>query len=370
MKITDFRLSSVWVEGNAQLIDVNDMGRFGCLIRAASYGDVFKKLLGSDSDPLVTVPWPHVDDQKYPSSNNYWNEYLIRSLRDHGRGDIGNRAWKAVVPLRRKAAPVRINRDERCFAEAWYYPHGTALTTTAWFRGLYDINTFVTAINDFLRGDLNVTWPDGRRGKLTLNKLADACLDKVREEAFGKIDEGYRPEPIRILTIVRAHNETADTDVAGLQRAALNAAISAAGGDPDGKVSSAKNIYSFSRGRVIWRPDRAAATQKNIHTLGCLHRNIELATMQVASLLRGAALLGAVADSNNDSFPPRVEPYARAIAGLIGRINGGRDTYFQECLSDQIAEANARGAIDALRKAVGGMAQLDKKEPAQLRKHD
>jgi hypothetical protein len=75
-----------------------------------------------------------------------------------------------------------------------------------------------------------------------------------------------------------------------------------------------------------------------------------MATLQVASLLRCAEMLGAA--NKNVGLPARVETYARKLGGLIGRINGGVETYYQKCLRDQIAAANAKGAVDALRKVL------------------
>jgi hypothetical protein len=87
-----------------------------------------------------------------------------------------------------------------------------------------------------------------------------------------------------------------------------------------------------------------------VHTMGCLHRNITLATLQVASLLRCAELIGGTPGA---AVLQRINPYARKMAGLIGRINGGTETYRQKCLQHQVSLANAKGAIDGLRRALG-----------------
>lgn len=351
MKVTDFRLSCIWVEALPELLGAQDLGLLGGLVRSDRYAKLFNAVLADDNNPLVTVPWHHQPDEKYPFRNSYWADYILREFRDHPKASPGDRAWRAVVPFRRKVPPARIQRSERCFLEGWYYPHGIALTVTAWFRGEFDAIRLKVAADEFLRGTLGVTWPDGRVVQIGLNTLAGQSLDMLRREAFGEIQAGYRPEPMRILTIVRAKHGTENIDQTELEVALRNAVISAAGGDPNSKTAPVRNIYAFSRARVIWRSDRAFGESREIHTLGCLHRNIVMATLQVMSLLRGAEVLAAAAEDQG-RLSPRIEPYARRLAGIIGRIHGGKETYFQECLRDQIAAANEKGRLDGLRQVV------------------
>jgi hypothetical protein len=351
MKVTDFRLSSVWVEGLPQLLGRQDFGPLGPIIRIDKYAALFNALLTRDDHNLVTLPWPRRNREKLPSYNNFWDEYVVKELRDSGRGDTGIKAWRAVVPLRHKGPLVRINRTERCFVEGWYYPHGVAVTVTAWFRGRYDTRALGTAASDFLRNPMSVTWRDGSAQMRTLNSLAETCLDMLRQTGFGAVPGGHRPIPIRVITIVAAEADPGDEDDATGQSDVLRGAISAVDGNPAVEIKPAKDVYATPRFRVIWRPDRALSPTGKIHTLGCLHRNVLMPTLQVASLLRGAELLRASLANPDDAFPPRVEPYARATAGLIGRINGdpAKPASSKPWLREQIAVANANGTIDDLR---------------------
>jgi hypothetical protein len=351
MKITDFRLSSIWVEGMPQLLGADDFGVLGPIIRIDGYAALFNTLITSENNKLVTLPWPRRGQQKLPDHNNFWDDYVVRELRDSPHGDPGIKAWRAVVPLRHKEPLAGINRAERCFLEGWYYPHGIAVTATAWFRGHYDASTLVESASDFLRNPMSASWRNGATEMKTLSSLAESCLDRLRESAFGTVPAGHRPNPIRIITIVAAEADRADKNQANAQSDVLKAAISAVDGNPNVEIKPAKDVYATPRFRVVWRPDRVLSPAGKLHTLGCLHRNVLMATLQLASLLRGAELLRASLASPKDTFSARVEPYARAIASLIGRINGdpAKPDSTKPWLRDQIAAANATGAIDELR---------------------
>ena len=352
MKVNDFRLSSIWVEAFPDQLGTKDCGRLGPTIKPNNYAQLFNGPLNSDTDPLVTLPWARTAGEKYPAYNRYWNAYIIGELRDHGKADAGIKAFKSAVPMRHKAILVTINRADRCFVEGWYWPHGIALTVTLRCARSLDSKQLGDEVQDFQHGTLNVTWPDGQIADTNLNGLVNSCLDRLRTAAFGPIEAGLRPPPMHVLTVVDAKHEAADTDQEAAKKALLNTAISAVGGNAGEKIAPDGDIFTFSRGRVIWNPNRALLDGGKLHTLGCLHRNITIATTQVASLLRGAEVLNGFVEDGGPGLAARVEPYARVIGGTIARIYGGKQTYRQECLRAQIAAANAKGGIDALRQAL------------------
>lgn len=78
-----------------------------------------------------------------------------------------------------------------------------------------------------------------------------------------------------------------------------------------------------------------------------------MATLQAASLLQAAEMLSAAFDEGHGALPARVEPYARKVAGLIGRIFGLRDTYAAPFLRTQISEVKAHARLDELRTQLG-----------------
>jgi hypothetical protein len=171
----------------------------------------------------------------------------------------------------------------------------------------------------------------------------------------------FQSGPLRVLTIVSAEPETldknqpekTDKDLPAARRAVLEAALTAAGANVAAtpKPPKGSNIYVFSHGRVIWNPDKALAARKTTHTMGCLHRNITLATTQFASLLTGVEAALAALDEARGAMAPRVEPYAKRLAEQIEQIYRDDNTYDQPCLHAQIKEALS--SINRLRAAVG-----------------
>ena len=357
MNVHEFRVSSIWTEGVVQVL-TDDLGRYGRLVRRDDYAALFRNLLANDDD-LVTIPWPRSAGEKYPEHNHFWNGYVLNDLRKRPRSDPGERAWDAVVPLRRSMALAHIDHADRTYIEAWYHPHGVAVAVTARFNGTFDAATMKRTANAFLSGPLDVTWTgDPAAEKLTLIKLALSALDKLRTEAFGKVEHGNRSDPMRVVTITKASRDPAEDDAA--QAPFLAAAISIAGGSSTTTTAPDRDVYVVPNGRAIVNWDQALSTEKNVHRLGCFHRNVTVATMQTASILVAADLLTVVSDDAQGVVPVRVEPFARRVAGLIGRINrgpasapdpsvAGDKIYSAPFLRAQIAEANALGRLNTLR---------------------
>jgi|GEM_PF-6362592 len=358
MEVNEFRVSSIWVDAVPAVL-AEETGRFGNLVDRSSYAALLKKLIDDpDADDLVTVPWPRRPDKKFPETNFFWNSYLFADVRSRPTTNPGERAWDAAVPLRRKNALVRIRRDERTFVECWYHPHGVATAVTARFGGVsgsFDAAAMQAAADAFLRGPLDVTWAGATTERhTTVDALAREILDKLRAEAFGAVSGGSPEKPIRVVTITRATAENDDDASADAPFVAAARWITGdAGSEP---VTPDQDVRVFAHGLVVY--NRAHATNpRATHTLGCLHRNAAIASMQVASLVSAAALLTAAGDGANGVLPGRIDRYARRVAGLIGRINGtdktwadnNRNTYDRRFLRRRIADGNANGVIDVLR---------------------
>ena len=173
-------------------------------------------------------------------------------------------------------------------------------------------------------------------------------MHSIRKEFGGK--SGFRPSPIKVLTVLSAEHDSNDPqdrrDLA--EKEMFTAALAAAGGSRD-SLNSIRHIHSFSRGRLIWRPDRFLSTIGKLHTLSCLHRNVVMSTLHVASLLRAANVLAEIILNSPQAIPPHLDQYARAVAGLIGRIYKGIDTYSLPCLKDQIAPPTVMDVVNRLR---------------------
>ncbi|ARN82636.1 hypothetical protein [Methylocystis bryophila] len=324
----------------------------GSCIQAGPYATLFDQLLESDSHSGFVVPWPRRRGKLFPDKNSYWTKYVVAELINTPRDQRGQKAWRAIVPLRRRESLLSFERPERSFVEAWYFPHGVALTATVWFRGDYDPTGLKAAASDFLAQASDVVWSDGHSQHIKLAGMSRACLDLLRNEAFGDIESGFQPDPFCVLTVVSARPEQ-PRNAAASDRLMLEAAISAVGGNAAASGPAKDSaVISLPKGRLIWRPDKARADRGTTHTLGCLHRNITLATMQVASLLSGVDATLAALEEAKGAMAPRVEPYARRLVEKIKQIHAmGRDTYDQLCLHRQIEPA--KGTVNRLAAAIG-----------------
>lgn len=210
----------------------------------------------------------------------------------------------------------------------------------------------VAAANEFMLQPLEVTWSDQTRNlptKRTLKQLMDTVLSELRREAFGDVPPS-QANPFITLTIVRATKDPGDDDSAG--DAFVKAGLGIVGAGSNTKVSPDDAIYAHGHGRFIWRSDYACEKAGARHTLSCLHRNVAVATMQVASLVKAAEMLAA-ANEGKSTFPTRIEAFASAVAGTIGRIYGKNKTWPKQFLTDQIAAANKQSDLSKVRMLSG-----------------
>jgi hypothetical protein len=349
MKINLLRLSIVWVEALPGLLQVPAAGPLGKLTQAADYAALFNALLAGGGNTLVDLPWPQHPPARYPGRNNFWDETIVTRLRDRPGSNLGMLAWRAAIPLKHRANLITVRRADRTSVEGWYYPHGVALSVTAWLSGNFDQAGVQQALDDLLHAPLTVVWPNGNQTIEPADQLAATLLDNLSQQGFAIADAGFRPPPMRIVTVIKAEHDPQEQNPAQAEAAMLDAVLTAIGGPPASTLSPDRNVWSFSRGRVIWRPDRFLSTMRNLHTLGCLHRNVLMGTLQVASLLRAVELLVANLVGTGAPVPPWIEPYARMLAGLVGRIYGGIETYAQASLRTMIGQPQPRSQADRLR---------------------
>lgn len=349
MKVNDFRITYSAVEGvPAQM--TADCGSLGSLVRPDHYVPRFESLLRSDDDPLLTTPWPYGTGE-LPAHNYYWAAYIVREIQNH-QGSAGKLAFQSVVPMRRKAPLVRFGRSDRSFVEGWFFPHGVTATVTARFEGTFDPQGMIAAARDFMLEPLELAWTDQTRGlptQMTLKQLLDAALGELRREAFGDVPPS-QANPFITRTIVRATKDQGEDDSAADPFVKTGLAIVGAG--PNTKVSLDDAIYAHGHGRFIWRSDYAFDKDGKRHTLACLHRNVSVSTMQVASLVKAAEMLAA-ANEGKSTFPTRIEAFASAVAGAIGRIYGQKKTWPKQFLTDQIAAANKQSDLSKVRMLSG-----------------
>jgi hypothetical protein len=349
MKITHCRLTSIWVEAFPELLRMQGKCALAGLLDPPKYATLFNDVLETDADPLVTLPWPRAPGSKYPARNNYWNDVIIAALRDNARSNSGMLAFRSVIPFKHKEALAKLGTPDRSFVEGWYYPDGIALTVTFWLSGPFDVNGLPKTVSRLLHDPLPITWSDGNQEQLALVGLAEKCLDKLREQGFDGVAPGFRPNPSRVFTITQGQYDSTDH---AAEEAVMRQLVLGMLGAPDPNLAPQRHIYGFSQNAVIWRPDRFASTMPNLHTLGCLHRNVVAAGIHVASLLRAAAVLVAEVVDPQIPIPPLLDNYTRAVAGSLGRMYGGVDTYKLPWIRSQIDEPTASSMVNRLRARV------------------
>lgn len=343
MNIKRCRLTFVWLEAIPELLQNSADGSISEHLSAEGFANTFNKLLKGTDCPPFDLPWPHKQQESY--SRNFWNSSLFKSFRDRPNADHGKLAWKAAIPLRHKTPLARIASNDRCFVEGWYFPLGVAVSVTAWLSGSYDENQFDAAMRAFQSAPQTLNWADGTVSSESLRSLSRKALDQLRSERFNLPPNKFEPESFKIVTIIAG--EITGSDKPAEQESMLNSLLAAAGRGMNA-VSPPGDVFVLSENRLIWRPDAFLNTSTNIHTLGCLHRNVTMATLHVATLIRSAEIIVTEFIENGSQVPVSIEPYARLVAGLLGRIYGNdRHTYKLPASKDQIARA--RPVINALR---------------------
>jgi hypothetical protein len=351
MRIKRFRLSYVWTAASAELIRDAAAGPLGDLPGSFNYVKIFNNLLGGGIHPLVDLPWPRRTGAILPETNNYWSDAIVSSFLYQPNANWGKLAWKASVQFRHKGDLFSVGHADRCFGEGWYFPSGVGVSLTAWISGDFDGDQFKQTVSDFTGGTRTVT-VGGKTSSDIIDSAARKAMDILLAQGFGLPPLALSNKPIRILTVTTAEHDPNETNKPAAEAAMLEDVLIAGGGIPTVPITPAKNIYALPHARVIWRPDKFLSKQKSLHTLGCLHRNVTMATLHAASVIKAAEATMAVIDSGA-TVSARVGTYADALAGLLGRMNNPKDPniYKQQCLRDQIAEAGT--IVDRLRKSRG-----------------
>jgi hypothetical protein len=344
MKIKRFRLSYIWTAVIPELIEAAVPAPLGDLVEQSKYAAIFNTLLAGGGNPVVELPWPRRSRSTLPERNNYWTDAVVGSFSSDRNADRGRLAWKASVQFRHrddghKDELLSVDLADRCFGEGWYFPTGVGVSLTVWISGEFDGNQFKQKVSDFTGGKLPVT-VGGVKSTDIIDRAAGKAIDILRAKGFGLPPVTLSEKPIRILTVIAADHDPNETNKPAAEAAMLQDVLIAGGGTPAVSIKPDKNIYALPHSRVIWRPDCFLSKQTGLHTLGCLHRNITMATLHAASVIKAAEATTAVID-NLANVPTRISGYAYAIGELLRKMNNASEKYVykQQCLRDQIAEA-------------------------------
>jgi hypothetical protein len=343
--VRQVRLAFIWVETTLDLVrEPVPAAPLAFLGRDASYVPRFDNLQKGVTDPDgLTLPWPK------PAGQRFWQFYL-----NHRPGDVGGgKAWGALVPFRLKL-DVSVSAPwlpGRVTTEGFFYPHGHGLIVTFQLEPspAISLEATVELARDLRkRKKLAVVWSPTRSEELILDGLADAALAMLRERALGK----GRPAgavasvPFSVVTFVGVGD--VDPTVAPPDSGEIHRALEMVTGwhgGPLGTVPPLKDnvldpekplevVYAKKRGRAVWFP--YYATTSGVQTLGCYHRNLVFASLQVESLARLAVeslLQGFLSDTHRD--------LARYAGGLLGRLYGGDEKTYRSASCRVQLEQNA-----------------------------
>lgn len=307
--IQNARLSFVWAEVLPDFLGqkLPDGSPFADLTKSFTFRDMFIAALnGTSVNPKFEVPWKREQKQKF------WMRYLVQGVLADVTGD---QAWEYLVPLRIDPG-IRLQAawfPGTIFVDALYYPVGTALAITfRWQPNLPPDKLVPKAYEIFKDGKYSIT---GETQQLSLSDAAVKILTAMRKRALGDASVSPRGvlDPFSIFTVIQAAGATPDADVRKDDQILktlevltnwpsdtefgtvpdLNTVLLPTKGHPP--LGSA--LYAERRGRAVWLPalfrtidnpttEEALAQSKRTSKLGCYHRNLLFATVQIEMLGR------------------------------------------------------------------------------------
>ena len=356
VQIQEFRLSFIWTEsilGALTRSPAPAIPRPEVRDRSA-YAAYFDGAAGA-----AARPWPG-------RFQGFWEEYLEHKPLPDVSGQI---AYRQLVPLRvaNVVRPRTLDPDAvTANVEGLLYPWGTGLIVTVRYRhGWPDLETPVEAAAQ-IRGEPWYRGPaDGRVRRL--DDVAHDALTALRTEAFGDLPGTVlTSEPFSIHTVVRASGARDDMSP-GLEpvQRFLHGVTSFSASWASDELPEIKEVtvggrrnrppdhilYGRRRGRAVWAPDSALKPGGAVHTLGCQHRNLVLASAHHENV---AGFMKATADHIHASggLLSTHRMLAKRAGVALARGYHGTSTYRSGSLRHQIEANGWLPDIDFVRREV------------------
>ncbi|MGD0007192.1 MAG: hypothetical protein ABSE93_01430 [Terriglobia bacterium] len=291
LTVQDFRLSFVWVETNLEIFkptaELADSFQF--LKKSERYREVFENTLAGKGLAGLEVPW-HKRKKQF-----FWKYYLAGPALE---AVSGKQAWEHVVPLRAKL-PVTVKDWKKGIVtlEGFYYPHGLALAVTFRVNGPFTLDDAVKLAYDIRDGGEKFITQEDKLER-SLDSLGENGLTQMRNTLFkqGGVP-GKQGEAFTIFTLVKGDPFT-PFELGGPVHRALQS-VTEWMPDPEtatlrplpevqvplrGSAAAGSILFGRRRGRAIWLPGLFAKKDPKKPSLGCYHRNVLFASMQVDSL--------------------------------------------------------------------------------------
>lgn len=345
IQIYSLKLSIIWVETFLNLLknslfqsELNFLGNYWAYIGRLDH--LLKKNSGSGD---LELPWSK------PTGQNFWKYYLeMEPVRL-----TGNKAWRALVPLRKQETSFKIDipslpGQRPLLLETFFYPHGLAVVITVSVKVKKDTpftlreavdTAFIIKQQKMFGGD--ETLPE----LLSLDEIAEKCLATHHNNLIGAelINTNRTITPFTILTFVEG-NKIDDLESPISELGEVHRALEAVTkwqptwlyDSLDSLDKTRINIrasppshilYGNRRGRAVWFPALFMPQPIPCRTLGCFHRNLTLVSLQVESL----GSLVSITIRELEKGIPLVGDYRNCVkntAGILGRLYGGvKSTY-------------------------------------------
>jgi hypothetical protein len=340
IEIFNFRLSFIWTETLVQMLDEPPPDLpFAFLGRNYTYEPVFNACQQGQSGPDgLHLPWP------VNARFNFWNYYFEgRQLAEV----TGRQAWKALLPFR-WLIPATLQADwlaGRILAEGFFYPHGLGLILTiSCSRSLSLAEMVETGFQIRQREPFEIEWADHSQESLKCDQFANKCLNLMRTRAFG--NSASQPKnvvPFSVFTVVQTN--TIEPDQAMPNQVEIQRVLEAVTGwrhtwknDPlpdfdtvklDTRTAPPNHVvYSSKRGRAVWFPTLAELRDPYLHSLGCYHRNLVLASLGVESLVEFLKNYSQDLADGLEISAPRIDCAQRAT-GILSRFYYGKPSIYR-----------------------------------------
>lgn len=377
IRIYDLRLSFIWAETVLDFIrdSAPSTAPLAFLGRSEQYISAFEQALETGVGPEgLQVPW----EQQRKAPLFFWSYYLEKRIPGPGHVS-GGRAWKKLVPFRRKA-PATVKASwlpGRLDLQSFFYPHGIALVVTAEFRSNLTLEKAVEKAFEVRRtGRFQVRWGEGKTTEsLSLDNLANEGLTALHRFALGP-EAAPRARPIKQpFTIATVASGTGVEKKAPPPEEVLRALHAMAKWpsynwqDPplsdlpsldevDQKKIAERYagdvLYVQTRGRAVWFPKHFLPRKGRRVALSCYHKNLVFLSLQVESL---GDLVSKTAEQIQAEGPPSAGGThhwcaKRAASNLSLLYGGGEKTYRSWSARRQIEQNDLVPAINVVRDKV------------------
>lgn len=353
--LLDVRIAQAWVEATPRVLQGQAAGPLAGLGSAVHHPFIVRAALAQRRADAA-MPWPAAGPARLPTSNRFWNRTALDAMR--AGGDAAS--WPGVacerhVPLRLTVAlgqPMPGPPARRTYVEGYAWPTGVGLLLNVWLAGTLSPQQVKDALSLLRGGELEVRQPGGQTERVRAARFCHDTLRLLRQGAFGELPDGERPDPVLIVTVVRAAADAParlKRDLTATRKALLEA-IAATWNDrlePGDAAADTDVILWGKRVRLVWQPTKflAAGTP---HTLGCLHRNLMQASLQAEALAAAAVTLADLLQREK-GLPAALEDTARRVLDRLDDISAGR-TYSMPALVAQLERERVAGAVAALRQ--------------------